>query len=161
MEIQNLMSYLKIVFALPVPVFLYLGMPVWASAFIIISLLMDADGTVARLSGKETKEGGKLDIITDVISAGIVLLGMFLTGYLPLWWVALLVAIVVPVAYLFGKGEPLEEKTFIEKALSVSTYLLTIPLILFPQYSMAILLVSIPMALASSFSMVYRVKRKR
>ena len=161
MKIPDIMSYMKVAFAIPVPFLLYSHEMLWAIGFMLLALLMDADGTVARALHQETEKGGKLDLETDFWMAIMIGIGFLVAGYLTWWWVAAALILLAPMVYVHARGMPTEDgKTIIEKVAGNLTFLLAIPLLVYPQYKTYILALSLIPAAIGSATLTIRSIRK-
>ncbi|RAO98834.1 CDP-diacylglycerol--glycerol-3-phosphate 3-phosphatidyltransferase [Petrotoga sp. 9PW.55.5.1] len=95
MNLPNLLSFSRIILAIPIFILTIFGEPIYTTAlilFIIASLTDWLDGLVARRTGQVTDLGKFFDQISDKILINTVFIAMLGAGILPAWFVAVIVS---------------------------------------------------------------------
>jgi len=95
MNLPNLLSFSRIILAIPIFILTIFGEPIYTTAlilFIIASLTDWLDGFVARRTGQVTDLGKFFDQISDKILINAVFIAMLGAGILPAWFVAVIVS---------------------------------------------------------------------
>lgn len=89
----NILTLSRLVLVVPVSYLILTDGPLsWLFALVIIAIATDwFDGRLARWSHSVSEWGKVLDPMVDKIGAGAVVLALFITGWLPGWFVMILV----------------------------------------------------------------------
>lgn len=96
LTVPNLLSLTRIALLIPFVAIMTSAIPrreLWGLGVLLLAGLTDRyDGILARRMGAETEWGRILDPLADKIGAGVVALVLAAQGYIPLWFLALIVA---------------------------------------------------------------------
>jgi CDP-diacylglycerol--glycerol-3-phosphate 3-phosphatidyltransferase len=96
LTVPNLLSLSRVVLLIPFIAVMYSSVPhreLWGFALLMLAGLTDRyDGILARRMRLESEWGRILDPLADKVGAGVVSLVLVLLGYIPAWFLALVVA---------------------------------------------------------------------
>ena len=96
LTVPNLLSLSRVVLLIPFIAVLYSSIPhreVWGLGLLFLAALSDRyDGILARRMRLESEWGRIVDPLADKIGAGVVALVLVLRGYIPVWFLAVIVA---------------------------------------------------------------------
>ena len=96
LTVPNLLSLTRVVLLIPFAAVMCSALPhreLWALGLLALAGLTDRyDGILARRMGAESEWGRILDPLADKIGAGVVAFVLVLQGYIPVWFLGLVVA---------------------------------------------------------------------
>ena len=91
--IPNLMTLFRLLITIPIVYFIFSGNVVWALVLLLLGIISDADGAVARKLKQTSKFGEIFDPITDGIFIGAPIIVLSLMGKISIFLVGILIGI--------------------------------------------------------------------